>query len=149
MSYDQVIKIAAIVAGVATILVSIALFFTREYIESNRRRKQSSTILALYGYAALRALERSSRGRLHFSMKDVLEGAREVIHIDETRALVSALDAALYSIESVEGTAALPVREERQRLADDLAQALGAHVGTSRLSLSKLGASSARLPSVS
>ena len=84
MSPDQVIKIAAIVSSIVTVLVSIALFVTREYIEVRRRRKQSSTVLALYGYSALRALERSSRGRLHFTMKDVLESAHDVIHIERT-----------------------------------------------------------------
>lgn len=124
-----------------TILVTIALFVTREYIETRRRRKQSSTVLALYGYSALRALERSTRGKLHFTMKDVLESARDVIHIESTRVLVSALDAALYAIELADVPGALPAREDRQRLAAELGLVLSSHVKASRLPITSLGVS--------
>jgi hypothetical protein len=139
MTPDQLVKIAAIVSSLVTVLVTISLFLAREYLEARRRKKQAATVLLLYGYSALRALERSSGAKLPFTMKDVLECARDVIHIEGSRALVGALDAALYSMEVTEAFGAPAARDERMKLGQELCSALDSHVHALGLQRAKLG----------
>src|SRR5687767_708145 len=116
MSSDEAIRIAAVVASLTAVLVTVLLFLIREIVDSRRRRKRAGTTLLLYAAIIARAFSRNSLNPLPFGMREVLDASGEVVHVPECALLLAALDEGIHVLAGA-ATSRTPLqREERERL---------------------------------
>lgn len=124
MDFDQQIRIAAVIASLVTIVISVVLFALKELIERNRKRRKSARSLILYSNLALNAVSRDSVRGLPFAMKDVIECAQEILDVASISILVSELDRCLSALQRAEIAGKALDRSDRTNISLSLKTAI-------------------------
>lgn len=143
MTPDEAIRVAAIIASLVSVVVTVTLFLARELIDRRRRRVKSGTTLLLYSTIVVRTLQRNSMGALPFSMKEVLEAASDIVRFPASSALLAHLEESMFALNSAANSKTPMLREERERMISQLTSAASMHACRLRIPAPK---STAQLP---
>lgn len=113
---DVDIKIFPLVIGAASVLATVGLFFLRDYLDINRKRKNSAIALSLYASIISRSLSRNILLPLPFGMKEVLDSGGNILYCRASVELMLAIEDAVCVINSSISLGGKILREDRERL---------------------------------